>query len=285
MGLGSASVAVWVVLACVASAEAATAGMEGSTLVYQAGPGERNFPLVGRVGGASPGTIVRDYVARSEFVSTGDNPEPEEVPVTPGPGCTRHRGVFTDQLVAVKCGVAKTWRIETGDMADEPAGFLGSARVRVNLGSGNDKFFSAGSGTGGDDVVDAGPGDDLIGSVDRQDPVEATIYGRDGNDQIAGLGRAFGGPGSDVLYAFEGRADGGSGNDRLQTIRKAATLYGGTGRDQIAGNYVSDGGPGGDFLQEALPALRRPPTLKGGDGPDVLVSSRKGSVLSGGTGG
>ena len=89
--------------------------------------------------------------------------------------------------------------------------------------------------TGGDDMLDGGPGND-------------TLIGGIGNDTLSG------GTGADWLDGGEGRdeLDGGPGDDYL---------HGGAGNDWLAGGSGSDwleGGAGRDALE-------------GGDGNDILV--------------
>ena len=99
--------------------------------------------------------------------------------------------------------------------------------------------------TGGDDVINAGGGNDEVygdagsgvtghigvGGNDR-------IYGESGNDRLHGDGGADtldGGTQSDTLY-------GGDGNDWLSGGADNDTLHGDAGDDQL------DGGGGGDFM-------------------------------------
>lgn len=83
----------------------------------------------------------------------------------------------------------------------------------------------------------------------------ATAFGRDGNDQLTGLGHAvnmlYGGHGSDTLLGME--ADdhlfGQYGNDRLQGRQGNDILMGGLGNDTLLGDSGNDtltGGTGAD---------------------------------------
>ena len=89
--------------------------------------------------------------------------------------------------------------------------------------------------TGGDDMLDGGPGNDIL-------------TGGIGNDRLSG------GTGADLL-------DGGDGHDELAGGPGDDYLYGGAGADRLAGGSGADwleGGAGSDALE-------------GGDGNDILV--------------
>ncbi|MGF1578706.1 MAG: calcium-binding protein [Gemmataceae bacterium] len=119
--------------------------------------------------------------------------------------------------------------------------------VVINAAGGNDTVrytdFSRGLATTLNLVtIDAGRGHDLISIVELFDPnqaeVDASVFGRGGNDTI------YGGGGNDTLRG-NGGADvifGGTGN---------ATLNGGGGNDNLEGGFGSDlvrGGNGNDTL-------------------------------------
>jgi Ca2+-binding RTX toxin-like protein len=92
-------------------------------------------------------------------------------------------------------------------------------------------------GLGGDDVIDANPGD--LGNV---------YYRREDVDAIAG------GAGDDRLFGRRGHdtLDGGAGDDRLDGGRGADRLAGGAGDDVLDGGRYLDtvsGGAGGDVVR------------------------------------
>lgn len=92
----------------------------------------------------------------------------------------------------------------------------------------------------------------------------------------------FAGPGDDTVLARDRgpvELNGGSGDDRLKTARRArdSSIYGGRGDDSMAGHGSSiDGNAGDDYL--------RGKHLEGGGGDDRLVAERGGSLLEGGHG-
>ncbi len=104
---------------------------------------------------------------------------------------------------------------------------------------------SEGDGTGGDDVLDGGWGDDVL-------------HGRKGDDVLDG------GRGDDVLYGGKGHdvLDGGWGDDALYGGRGDDVLYGGWGDDALYG------GKGDDVLN----ASWGDNVMRGGKGDDVMDS-------------
>lgn len=120
-------------------------------------------------------------------------------------------------------------------------------------------------GLGGNDVIIARAGHDLVYGDDGDDYIEGnlgfdTLRGGRGDDRI------FGQKDDDVLH-------GGAGED---------TLNGGPGRDQLFGGKQADiliGGYGGDELNGAqgndrLAGGGAADTLKGGAGVDILIGGR-----------
>ena len=107
--------------------------------------------------------------------------------------------------------------------------------------AGDDEIFRFPSGPG------AGGGDDIIDAGDGDDGREFFVAGDEGNDVILG-GRGeddlFGGPGNDVIVGEEGNEliTGDSGDDVLFGSEGNDEIFGGPGRDTITG------GPGDDAL-------------------------------------
>lgn len=102
-------------------------------------------------------------------------------------------------------------------------------------------------GTTADDVLEGGPGRDVIKLFDGDD----TAHGKDGKDSICG------GPGNDTLYgqsnadhlignAGDDYMDGGPGVDRLWGGPGNDTMYGWTGNDLLKGGSGDDQMHGGD---------------------------------------
>ncbi len=141
----------------------------------------------------------------------------------------------------------------------------------MSSGDGSDEVFTA----DGDDVIDAGAGNDDVQSGRGLDQVfggdgdDALRGGEDddfldggaGNDRVIGGSDndlVLGGPGDDLLEGRSGNDDlgGGDGND---------TALGGAGNDRL------DGGPGADAIDA-------------GDGNDLIVWDALDAGLAGGTG-
>jgi Ca2+-binding RTX toxin-like protein len=112
--------------------------------------------------------------------------------------------------------------------------------------AGDDETFRFPSGPG------AGGGDDIIDAGDGDDGRELFVSGDEGNDVILG-GRGFddlsGGPDNDVIIGEEGGDDifGGDGDDFLFGSDDRDQIFGGRGKDTITG------GPGDDRLSGATP--------------------------------
>jgi Ca2+-binding RTX toxin-like protein len=128
----------------------------------------------------------------------------------------------------------------------------GGGADTVDLGDGNDVFTGSGQGTGDNDLVFGGLGNDTI-TVRQADD---TVYGGDGNDLITTLDEdpTFG----DALY-------GDAGNDTIIGANTDDTLFGGTGNDVLSGGGNTD-------------------TLFGGDGDDTLAGGAGADSLDGGAG-
>src|SRR4029077_6794575 len=166
-------------------------------------------------------------------------------------------------------------------------------------------------GSSGDDILNAGPGNDSITGDGGNDP----LYGRYGNDTVAGgtgndsvhgdsgndclfgnsgtdsldgglgddtlhgdndtAGGASTAPGSDTLVDYLGHNQlfGDEGNDLLQGT---GTLHGNVGNDTIDGDLANSGGElYGDDGNDALSSGNNNPTalLVGGSGNDTLYGN------------
>lgn len=112
-------------------------------------------------------------------------------------------------------------------------------QIQLNIGNwGINSFF------GGDDIIDAGAGDDLVFGNGGND----TILGGDGDDKL------IGGFGDDVM-------GGGDGDD---------SLFGGVGRDALAGDEGDDRIIGG-FGQDLLVGGNGRDIILGGPGSDIIT--------------
>ncbi|WP_162009465.1 matrixin family metalloprotease [Labrenzia sp. CE80] len=127
--------------------------------------------------------------------------------------------------------------------------------------AGNDSIF-AGSGDLGDDYIESGTGDDIVGGGAGDD----TIYAGTGSDKFFGVSgddRLYGETGNDTIWAGSGEdyVNGGNNNDRIGAREGSDTIYGGSGDDTV---YAADGndwvnaGSGDDLVY-------------GGDGNDTII--------------
>jgi Ca2+-binding RTX toxin-like protein len=221
---------VWAGAATVSISE----GGENATLLYEAGPGERNDVVIN-------GT---DYLGISGWLVTEEG---VGVVLTPGPGCAS----VTAQIVRCTLTVTEA-SIEVvvllGDEGDVlsaagACGYLldetgnGCGKVRIRGGRGEDvligpdvaesRHVTVIRGDGGGDYLVAGePGSELIGGPGGDWLVGArgpdTLRGGRGEDRIiGGSGRdlLFGGRQNDTFFARDRTRDqvrGGSGRDRAR---------------------------------------------------------------------
>ena len=209
------------IVALPTAASAATAGVSGTTLSYNAASGEPNDLTVER-----RATAFRITDAGA--------------PITPGTGCTR----VTASQVSCPIDAIALLRINLGNLEDR-AVVSGATPASMNGGSGDDELL----GGSGADALDAGSGrEERLTGRGGSDTltVRATtgmsvLSGGDGNDQLTGAavppsssyyyGPSFGGSGSSF--------DGGAGADRITGSGSNDFIDGGTGPDDI------DGGAGG----------------------------------------
>lgn len=260
------------------SASAWTAGVEGTTLVIQADPGEANRIDVDVAPGGN--LIVMDDAGTVRALGVGCSDPDEEGTAT----CAR--AGLTDV------------RIDAGDLDDTVSVGEISLPVRVLGGDGHDQI-TTGSGDDtldggpGNDTLDAGAGDDVLLGGDGDD----TLLGGSGNDRIDGgsgvdqidgdLGddRITGGDGGDQIDAGAGNdhVDGGQGDNQITGGDGDDVLYGGDGHDRISGDDGQDelyGGAGNDDLDGGIGYDR----IYGDDGDDLLQATDGGDLLEGGAG-
>ena len=148
----------------------------------------------------------------------------------------------------------------------------------INAGPGNDTIWVEDFSDGGEHILNGGDGDDLI-YTSGYNPSNNVLNGDAGNDNLQATGtghKLYGGEGNDELYA------GGTGNK----------LYGGEGNDHIEVNgdsNVLNGGEGNDALYGGGNAN----TLNGGDGDDDIAvyvfdeeefTSTDNNIINGGAG-
>lgn len=260
------------------SASAWTAGVEGTTLVVQADPGEANRIDVDVAPGGN--LIVMDDAGVVRALGAGCSDPDEEGTAT----CAR--AGLTDV------------RIDAGDLDDTVSVGEISLPVHVLGGDGNDQITTGSGddtldGGAGNDILDAGPGDDILLGGEGDD----TLLGGSGNDRLDGaagvdqidgdLGddRVTGGQGGDQIDAGAGNdhVDGGPGDDQISGGDGDDILLGGDGQDRITGDDGRDelrGGAGNDDLDGGAGDDR----IFGDDGDDLLQATDGGDLLDGGAG-
>ena len=196
-----------------ATGQAATFGVSGTTLVYQAAPGEVNEPQVGLDAGGA-------YVGLRGGTGV----------LTAGPGCAP---LVDSGLIGCPTDGITTVIVRLGDGNDEvlkPRGPLMplSYGYRVEGGPGNDDIW----GTTRNDLLIGGSGRDFLG-------------GAGGSDKLKG------GPGDDRLHG-QGALEGQAGDDHfwlaVEPFKVRSTVFGGRGNDRVMSRNglrdVIDCGPG-----------------------------------------
>lgn len=138
---------------------------------------------------------------------------------------------------------------------------------------GNDELYG---GSGGDDVIIAGPENPVTGYSDNDIVYGDTFRSGATNDKIDG------GYGNDTLYgdSYEGQ---GGGNDTIFGGLGDDVIYGGDGNDTAYGGYGNDtisGGTGNDYLS----GDDGNDLIYGNDGDDSLSGSYGSDSLIGGNG-
>ncbi|MFT3779392.1 MAG: putative Ig domain-containing protein [Ottowia sp.] len=161
----------------------------------------------------------------------------------------------------------------------------------IDAGAGDDEVW----GDGGDDVIFGGSGGDLLigDALLAQLPYEYhgndRLDGGDGDDVLYGMGKddaLYGGAGSDELWGdhdgleaqYHGNdvLDGGDGDDKLFGQGGNDVLYGGAGDDWLAGED--------EHSTDAVSALTGNDVLYGGAGNDTLIGGNGDDVCDGGAG-
>lgn len=160
-------------------ASGATFHLEGSTLVYTASSGVRNWPSVEAAGGGS--------------LRISDTDET----MVPGAGCVLEYPPYADTAL---CPMPAGLRLELGDGEDRNllSEDLPALPVTVIGGSGND-ILSANNDVDNAVTLDGGEGDDTLNGLRFAD----TLLGGPGKDTLRGNG------GDDTLH-------GGDGDDHLE---------------------------------------------------------------------
>ena len=221
------------------------------------------------VGGLTAGDVVSGGEGNDTFNLTRGSEG--EVTITAGEGddvlagdagalsITFNGGAGRDQVLA-QGGSAN---FDLGGDADflNYSAYTYNSEVRIDAGDGDDKIYvrygsNTVSGGDGDDIIvliqsdsrnyfygDAG--DDVLNSSSAGD----VLHGGVGADHIYVMGgHAFGDEGDDYLQArFGSTADGGAGDDRIQSFDGGNTLAGGAGRD-----YFSIGNSGIGASQDVI---------------------------------
>ena len=134
--------------------------------------------------------------------------------------------------------------------------------------------------------------EDLLGpssnSGGNGGPVDPTIYGTEGNDDLTGTANDDlfeAGNGNDFVEAGDGADEvyGGDGNDRLYGERDNDTLYGGGGRDTLVGGHGDDHIYGGDDTDYIF-AGGDHDTVFGEAGNDIIAGDAGNDIIDGGAG-
>ena len=166
----------------------------------------------------------------------------------------------------------------------------------INAGAGNDQIY----GGEGQDIIDAGPGRDRIFGGYGQDVINGgagddAIFGDQGEDVING------GTGDDAINGDQGEdvINGGTGDDTIYGDQGEDVIYGDAGDDTIYGGYgtgrgtgeydIIYGGAGNDTIYAdgslgSAGKLQGEHKLFGEDGDDTILYFSGNSIISGGAG-
>jgi Ca2+-binding RTX toxin-like protein len=207
------------VLVAAAPGDAATVSVSGTTVIYQAAPGEVNKPLVDTIGTA---VVFGDSVAPT--LGAGCAPFGETGAMCSGTGI---------RSVVVNLGDRDDSMARNVLEGEVPAG----ARLAVGGGAGKDFII----GTTGRDTLSGGSGDDKVYGSGGRD----VLKGGSDKDRLTGFGTLKGGTGNDFIEAFYGFSGdykpfatevfAGAGNDRVLTGNKVRdTVDCGSGRKDRA---------------------------------------------------
>ena len=291
---------VLLLLASPGVAAAATARLEGGTLVFEAGAGEVNDVVVAYFTAASLGSPAEYRIAEVERIYY---PQPV---VTPLAGCRSHTKDPT-HIVACPADGVTAIRIVLGDGPDRVR-TLGDYRFLSPQGCHPDLLYSGDNipapltfeGEAGDDELFEGPYM-IVGvprglhcTFPRTPRAQVTSHGGAGNDLIVNAVSGSGGPGADSLEApnVTSTQAGDGGNDVLLGGRVRDALDGGPGADILDGGSKADsilGGPGGDLMEggpggDSLDGGSGADELNGSEGSDHLTGGPGGDILDGGSG-
>lgn len=177
--------------------------------------------------------------------------------------------------------------------------------------TGSDEFGERIDGNDGDDIINAGAGDDTIDGGDGDDIINAgagadSVDGDDGQDTIdggtendtidAGNGNdsVLGGDGDDSINAGDGldNVDGGAGMDELNGSSGSDTVNGGADNDTVFGGSENDsinGGDGDDIVNgqsgnDTVTGDTGNDTAYGGGGNDSILGSAGDDIVNGQSG-
>jgi hypothetical protein len=273
----TAGLALLALLFAVPTANASTASLSSSVLVFEGDPGGDSVQVVR----ADPYYYVMDQG------------------ISPGAGCSR----YEDSASVVRCrdtGNQRRFALNTGggnDSASISGDFVSGS---ADLGPGNDTYTGRTTGTTAD-VVHGGDGDDIL----RGGAANDALFGDAGNDQVAGQGgndAVDGGAGDDQLE-FGGPAmaegvgsgaddvHGGPGADRTSYLDRGTKVS--VSLDDRAGDGVAAEGDNvhgdvevvvGSELDDALSGNDGAQQLFGNAGFDRIDAGGGDDVLNGGTG-
>jgi Ca2+-binding RTX toxin-like protein len=247
-------------------ATAATASLAGSTLTYDAAPGEANHLTV-------------DFAAPSTYTLTDTG-----APISPASGC---EAVTANQA---RCTVRVTTRLLAVSLGDGNDFVQLPAQVHNQLtdllvhgGPGDDELNGGGfsenlAGEEGNDTIRGGGGNDVIsggtdyaayseGIFGTRDPVSAVASG---NDTLEG------GPGGDTIWDGDfgpggpDVIDGGSGRDFVTFLFRTVP---------VAVDLTRAGGQGANGENDRITSVE---SVAGGEGNDRLTGDNHANLLDGG---
>ena len=149
------------------------------------------------------------------------------------------------------------------------------------------------NGTGGNDTLNGGDGNDIIYGEGGADALlggdgNDTIYGAAGNDRLWGQDgddHLFGDAGNDRIFGESGSdtINGGDGEDIILSGAGDDSIYGGDDFDRVwggAGNDTIHGGDGRNFLAGDDGA----DSITGGAGVDIVIAGEGNDSITGGGG-
>jgi hypothetical protein len=273
----TARLALLALLFAVPTANASTASLSSSVLVFQGDPD-------------GDGVQVTRSAPYYYVVADGINP---------GTGCSR----YEDMSSVVRCrdtGNQRRFALNTGGGNDSVSITGDFVSGSADLGPGNDTYTGRTTGTTAD-VVHGGDGDDIL----RGGTANDALFGDAGNDQVAGQGGddgVDGGTGDDQLEfggpamaagAGSGADDvhGGPGTDRTSYLDRGAKVS--VSLDDLAGDGVAAEGDNvhgdmevvvGSELDDALAGNDGGQQLFGNAGFDRIDAGGGDDLLNGGTG-